>query len=140
MFRLLLIFSLLILFANPARAEMTPPKFSDICPAKYVDVEYKKRSLAGYSLIGAGIPVTIVAIPVGFGMVMGGLAKIKGTKENNYWYKRKLVFENQVSQCMAIPGEDTQKLCYIQLLQNEHNKTKIDDLEVRQKQIRTRLN
>lgn len=43
-------------------------------------------------------------------------------KDQNYWYERKLQFDESIAQCKAYNGEDL-KECYQQVIQSENKKT-----------------
>lgn len=43
-------------------------------------------------------------------------------KDQNYWYERKLQFEESINQCKAYQGEDL-KECYQRVIESENKKT-----------------
>ena len=116
--------------------EDTCPKWEEFVPEKYLNANYDVAEIEFQQdkpLIILST-ISIVAAPYGYyRLIKGSVAK-----KNNYWYKRRLAFENEVATCNNVKNKDERYACYMEIRKMEETKNMhFEDLEMKRNQINT---
>jgi len=90
-----------VLLAQPALAQVIDPQWSEFCPDKYINAEYKIPTLWDYWFSFSREP-------------------------KNYWANRKNEFEANIKTCRDVQSsEDELYSCYLQVRGMEQNKNSV---------------
>lgn len=96
------------------------PKWHEFCPSEFVNAEYREIPKYKPSKKDSYIALTIVGIPY----IWYQQAKVANEKHKqniaNYWIRRRSIFNNEISSCLADPNN--QLTCFMQVRQLEQNK------------------
>lgn len=124
--------ALCFLIASQSVLAYGEPQWNEFCPPEYLNavqkVEIKPNPFAQVLLC-----YSIIGIP----FAVHKSHKYNDAMSNNYWYRRKMQFDNEIAMCKQYSSSDGQLSCYMNIRQLEFNKTaQYDNLMMAQEQLR----
>lgn len=116
-------------FNFPAMAEIQPPRWEEFCPREYVNAEYIKDNTPS-SIVNLLLAYSII----GFPFALHNINKSSLIESNNYWYNRRIEFEQKLNSCKNITNESQLIYQYLSIKQDELSKNANRKMNIMQAQ------
>ena len=120
--RILLLFLILNSLTSFADEVDFAPQWSNIAPAEYSgNIQYIENDTFDkkHPYLSVATAATLVGVPI----VVTSRNRSAQIETNNYWYRRKKEFDEQVKICKQMKNSDNKMACYNGIIQSEHLKT-----------------
>jgi hypothetical protein len=109
---IIIIFSFTII--NPVFA-INSTQWEEFCPVKYLNAEYHPHNkIVKYS--AAIFSYGLVGLPIGLPLWYADYHRYK----NNYWYNRRIIFNQRMGECNSIQDQGLNIQCYMKVRELEY--------------------